>query len=125
MAGGEDEAEEVVIHVGICGLFKMGLVEIEIAGADFAGERLVFVIDEFTAAEVIEGAAFADRHQPGAGIVRDAFGWPLFEGHEQGILREVFRQADTARDSCEARDQSRRFYSPDRVDCVIGIGWHL
>jgi hypothetical protein len=60
-------------------------------------------------------------HEPGAGVVRDAFGRPLLEGGHQRILSELFGQADVADDAGEAGDDARRLDPPDRVDGAMGV----
>ena len=61
-----------------------------------AGEVLVFALGDGVAAEEIDGAAFGGGGEPGAGIFGDAGLRPLFEGGEEGLLGEVFGQADVA-----------------------------
>jgi hypothetical protein len=130
MAGGEHESQEVVANV----IVKRG-VEIfhrDLAGTDLASpdllddtlatEFFVLALNPRIAAEVINGAMLGGGHQPGARIVRDARLRPLLESGDQGILCQVFRDADIAHDPRQAGDESRRLHPPDRVNRAMCIG---
>ena len=115
----EDQPQQVIAHIVI-----QRRVEIRrgvlLARLHLVADLLVLVIDQLVAAEVIDAAALGDRHQPRAGIARDAFGRPLLERRDQRILREIFGEADVARHARQRGDQLRRLDLPDRVDrrCV-------
>lgn len=74
MAGGEDQAEQIVAEVVVEGRGRIGLLAQHL---DAARQLLVLLRRELVAAEEIDGAALGDRHEPGAGLVRDALLRPL------------------------------------------------
>src|SRR4029077_17553976 len=108
MAGNKDEAKEVVFDV-----VRFGDVEIRHGGIllrfEFASELLVLAFEKLVTAEMIDGAVLGGGHQPGAGIVGDAGGGPFFQGGDQGVLRELFGNADISDDASQARNQSSGF----------------
>ena len=56
------------------------------------------------AAALIERAVLGRRHQPGGGIVRNAVLGPALERDDQRILRQLFSDADVARDARQRGD---------------------
>ncbi len=102
----EDQSQQVIAHIVI----QRG-VEIRrrvfLARLHLIAHLLVLVIHQLVAAEVIDAAAPGDRHQPRAGIARDAFGRPLLESRDERILRKIFGEADVAAHSSEGGNQSR------------------
>ncbi len=76
------------------------------------------------AAEVIHGAVFGGGHEPRARIVRDARLGPLFKCSDQGILREVFGEADITHNPRKPGNEPGRLDPPDRVDSAMWIGSH-
>ncbi len=117
----EDQPQQVVAHIvvhrglEIAGEGRLPLLEV-------LTELAVLPVEHLVAAEVIDGAMLGGRHQPGAGVVRDARRRPLFERRHERVLREVFGQPDVAHDAREAGDDLRRLDAPDRVDRPMGVG---
>src|SRR4029077_3705689 len=103
MTGDEDEAKEIVansvVDPGVEIWHGHLLLRFELAA-----ELLVLALEELVAAKVINGAMLGGGHEPGAGIVRDAGGGPLFECGDESVLRELLGDADIAHDACEASD---------------------
>ena len=73
MAGGEDQAEQIVARC-VEGRGRIGLLAQRL---DAARQLLVLLRRELVAAEEIDGAALGDRHEPGAGLIWDALLRPL------------------------------------------------
>ena len=69
MAGGEDKAQKIVADIvvehGLDIGAAMRLLDLHVI-ADLA----VLAVEHFCAAQMIDGAALAGRHQPGGGLVR-------------------------------------------------------
>ena len=55
-------------------------------------------------------------------IIRHARLRPLFEGSEEGLLREVLGQADVAGEASEAGDDAGGLDAPDGFDGAAWIG---
>ena|SRR5438477_3366511 len=124
MAGDEDESEEIVFDV-----VGLGNVKISHGGIllrfELAAELFVLSFEELVASEAIDGAMLGGGHQPGAGIVGNARGWPFFQRGDQRILREFFGHAYVANDASQARDQARGLNAPDGVDRSVNfLGRH-
>ena len=121
MAGGEDEAQQVVADVVVD-----GGVEIR-AGArlpalELAADLLVLAPEPLTPAQDVDRPALRGGHEPRPRVVGDARLGPPLEGDHQRLLREVLGEADVADEAREAGDEPRRFDTPDRVDGAMGVG---
>ena len=120
MAGGEHEAQEIVADVVV----ERG-VEVRhgrlLLDLELVAELLVLALEQLVAAQAIDGAMLGGRHQPGAGVVRDARLRPALERGDQRVLRQLLGQADVAHDAREAGDELRRLDPPDRVDRAMGV----
>ena len=68
------------------------------------------------APELVDGAVLRRRHQPGAGIVRDARLRPALERRHERLLRQILGEADVAHHANQPADQPRRLDAPDRLD---------
>ena len=117
MAGGEDQAQEIVAHVVVERVVGIG------GGALLLGphvevvtELLVLALEELGATESIDGAILRRRHQPRAGILRHAGFRPLLEGREERILRELLGGVEVADESRQPGDERGRLHLPHRVD---------
>ncbi len=60
-------------------------------------DLLMLALAHPVAPEGVDGAAFGDRHQPGAGIGRDAEARPFGERDDQSVLRQFLGKVDVAR----------------------------
>ena len=58
-----------------------------------------------SAAQRIDGAPFGRCHQPRAGVFGDAFFGPEFERSHQGVLGQLFCDADIVSDSGNGGDE--------------------
>ncbi len=117
MARGEDEAEQVV--------FDVGLVEGRFgAGGGGRRSRLEVAADQLqlpgvglVAADEVDGTAFCHRHKPSAGIARHALGRPLLQPGDEGVLREILREAEIAAEKPgQTGDEARSLDSPHSGD---------
>src|SRR5260370_22467715 len=61
-------------------------------------------------------------HEPGAWVVWGARLWPLFEGRDESVLRELLGKANVAHDPREASDDPGGLNPPDCIDGAMGIG---
>ncbi len=105
MARGEDETQHVIIdHLIQRVLQRVSeplLLPLQLAG------NLFMLWDEHAAAtQRIDRAPFRRRHQPCAGIVRDAFLGPDFEGGHERILRQLLGDADIVSDARNRGDEA-------------------
>ena len=102
MAGGEDQAQQVVADV----IVQSG-IEIRCRGVlrDFqlVAELLMLALEERAAAQQVDGAVLRRRHEPCAGIAGDTGRGPLFERGNQCVVRKVFCEPDVADDAQPAR----------------------
>jgi len=122
MAGDEDEAEEVVADGVVDG--GVDVVGGELVGAfELIAELLVFPVEELVAPEEVDGAIFGGGHEPSCWIVGDSGLGPALEGGNQGVLGEVFGEADVADYAGEGGDELCRLDTPDGIDGTLdGVG---
>ena len=119
VAGDEDEPEKIVGDGRVDG--GVDVVGGELAGGlEFVAELLVFAVEELVAAEEIDGAVFCCGHEPCAGIGGDACLGPALERGDEGILGEVFGQADVANDAGESGDEPGGLDTPDGDRSIAG-----
>src|SRR5713226_494293 len=120
MAGGEDEAQEIVADVVVdcCVEIRHGLF----LSLKLATEFLVLALEPRVSAEVIDGTMLGSGHKPGAWIVWDARLRPLLESSDESILCEILGSTDVAHDPRETGNEPRRLDSPDCVDGAMCIG---
>ena len=107
MTRGEDQPQQIIADI----VFESGVEVGHVVRLHFVDQLLVLVLGERVMAEVIDAAAFGDRHQPRRRIARNALGRPLFERRDQRVLREVFGKTDIARHARQRRNQLRRLRS--------------
>ncbi len=65
-------------------------------------DLLVLALAHLVAPDRVDGAAFGDGHQPGAGIGRNAGPRPFGQGDDQRVLRQFLGQVDIAHDAGQA-----------------------
>ena len=121
MAGGEDEPQQIVAHIIIerrLDLARERLLPL----FEVVPQLLVLAIEHFGAAEMIDRAMLGGRHQPGAGVVRNARCRPLLERRHERIVREIFGQPHVAHHARQGRNNLRGFDAPDGVDVAMGVG---
>ena len=76
------------------------------------------------APDLIDRAPFGSRHEPRAGVARDALFRPLREGRNEGILRKILGASDVAQHPRQPCDQLGRFDAPDCRDASVKVGRH-
>lgn len=69
LTAAQHEAEQIVAD-GIVERIDEILVVRRLPCVDFAAEFLVFAVEQFVAAQEIDGAVLGDGHEPRAGIAR-------------------------------------------------------
>jgi len=124
VTGNEDEAEKVVADVLVVGGVEIGFKIGHggfLLGFEFATELFVFAFEDFVAAKVVHGAMLGGGHEPGTGIVRHAGFGPALECGDEGVLRELFGEADVANDASESGNDFGGLDSPDGVDDAMRI----
>ena len=120
MAGGENEAQEIVADVVVNRSVKFGHCGLPMR-FEFAAQLFVLAFEHRAAPEVIDGAMFGRGHEPSAGIIRHAGARPLFESGDQRILRELFCDAHIAHDAREPGDHFGGFHAPNGVNRRVGL----
>ena len=103
MAGGEDEAQEVVADIVVeRGVeIRRGLL---LLGLELAAKLVVLALGELASAQAVDCAMLGGGHEPGARVVRDARLRPALERSDQRVLGELLGQADVAHHAGEAGD---------------------
>ncbi|GAA3115681.1 hypothetical protein GCM10020254_72950 [Streptomyces goshikiensis] len=111
MAGGEDQPEQVVVDVLRPGRLR-GRGDVLQGAADLGELAGVGLL----AANEVDGAVFGRGHEPGARFLRDARLWPLFEGGDQGVLRDLLGDSDVPHDAGDTGDDARGLDPEHRLD---------
>ena len=106
------------VNNGVAVFGRGGVLE----GFEFAAEFFVLAFEALVAADVIDGPMLGGGHEPGAGVVGDARGGPLFEGGDEGVVGEVLGDADVADDAGQPGDDPGRLDPPHRVDRLPEVG---
>lgn len=120
MAGGEDQAQQIIANIVVNCIIQIrhGSLTVRL---DLAAQFFMFPFQQLVSAKKIGGTVFRRGHQPGPGLVRDAFFWPFLESGYESILREVLGQTDIMHDARKAGNEPRRFDPPDCVDGAMCI----
>ena len=81
------------------------------------------------AAQAIEGAVAARRHEPGARVLRQAIARPGLEGQREGILERFFGEIEIAEEADQGCEHTAALFAVDPLDgcrrfaqCVGRIG---
>ena len=114
VTGGEDQPEQLVADVVVERGVEIGhglllLLHIE-------RDHLVLAREHAAAAQMIQRPALGGRHQPRAGLFRNAGRGPMLERRQQRILRQLLGQRHIAQHPRKARDQAGLLDPPDRED---------
>ena len=119
MAGGEDQAQQVVADVVVERGIEVGRCAFAV-DLELAAELLVLALHQLGAAQPVDGAVLGRGHQPGAGLVGDAGLRPLLERGDERVLRQLLGQPDVAHHARQAGDQPRLLDPEYRFDgaCV-------
>src|SRR5205807_5173571 len=83
---------------------------------DTASDLLVLVVERLAAPDQVERAVLRGPHEPGARPLRHAFGGPLLERGDEGILCELLSRPNVADDTSQPGDEPGRLDTPDRFD---------
>ena len=86
------------------------------------GHHLVLAREHLAAAQMIQRPALGGRHQPRAGLFRNAGGGPVLERRQQRFLRQVLGQRHVAQHPRQAGDQPRLLDAPDGEDRAVDVG---
>src|SRR5229473_8400567 len=113
MARREDEAEEIVLDllVDLRAQVRAFLSQLEIAS-----DLFVLALERLAAADQVDCAVFRGPHEPGARPLGHAFGRPLLERGDQGVLCELLSRPDVADHTSQPGDEPGRLDPPDRFD---------
>ena len=122
MAGGEDQAQQVVADVVVERRVEVAARRSRARASSSRPSSSCLRSSSLRAAELVDGAVLGRGHQPGARVVRDARLRPLLERGDQRVLRQLLGQADVAHHARQAGDEPRRLDPPDRVDGAMGVG---
>ena len=120
MAGREDEAQQLVAKIVVHRRFdRFGRV----AGRaiQLARDLLVLALAHPVATDGVDGAAFGGRHQPRAGIGRNAGPRPFGERDHQRVLRQFLCTVDAAHHAGQARDEPGPFDAKGRFDRPVRL----
>jgi hypothetical protein len=121
VAGGEDQAQQVVADVVVDRGVELGLAGL-LLDLELAPELLVLALEPLAPTDEVDRTTLADGHEPGARAVRDARLGPLLQRCDERVLCEVLGQADVAHHSGEAGDEPGRLDPPDRIDRAMDGG---
>src|SRR5262249_49212629 len=119
MAGDEYQPQQIVADIVTHGSSEVR--DFLFAFGELTAENLVLTAHQATSAQIVYGAMLDGGHQPGACILRNPRVRPLLKGGNQGVLREVLRDADVAHDSSQPGNDSGRLDSPNgfnRAPCA-------
>src|SRR5713226_3704263 len=119
MAGHEDEAEEVVPDFLVD---RRVQVQAFPSALDIAPHLVVLALECLAAPDQIDRAVFRGSHQPGARPLRHAFGGPLLERGNEGVLCELLSGPDVADYASQPGDEPGRLDPPDRFDRAMRFG---
>jgi len=120
VTGRKDQAQQVVAHLIVDRRREVGL-RTDLPLLELATKMLMFAVLHLAASQMIDGAMFGRRHEPGAGIVRHSGLGPLLQRGDQRVLRQVFCDADITDHPCQTSDESGGFDPPDRIDGVSSL----
>ena len=119
MAGGEDEAQQVVANLVVERGVEVGPVA---AVAKLARDLALLAVVQRAAAHDVDRTMLGGRHEPGAGIVGHARFGPALERGDERVLREIFRHPHVSDDAHEPGDESRRLDAPNSFDRAVRVG---
>ena len=123
MTRDEHQAQEVVAHFVVDRLYELRL-RAPLPGLEFGPELLVLALGELAVAQVVDRPMLRGGHEPGARVVRDTRLRPPLQRGDQGILRQVLRDAHIAHDPHQSRDEAGRLDPPDRIDREMWVRRH-
>src|SRR5438477_1512432 len=119
MARHKDEAEEIVPNLVVDGRVQIHAFH---SPLDIASDLLVLALERLTAPDEVDRAVLRGPHEPGARAVGHAFGGPLLERRDEGVLSEFLGGPDVADDTSQPGDEPCRLDPPDRFDRTMRFG---
>src|SRR2546429_2070112 len=119
MAGGEHEAEEVVTDLLVD---RCVWIEAFLSPLEIASDLFVLALERLAAPDQVDCAVCRGPHEPGSRPFRHAFGGPLLERSDEGILCELLGRPDVADDASQPGDEPGRLDAPDRFDRAMRFG---
>jgi len=119
MARREDEAEEVIADVLVDGRIHVNALPVPLG---VASQLFVLALECLTAADQVDRAMLRRAHQPSTRALRHAFGAPLLERGDEGILCELLSRPDVADDASQPGNEPGRLDPPDRFDRSMRLG---
>ena len=129
MAAGEDESQPVVgdrAHVALRIDARLSIDGRELRlDRRFAPEQLGLLGEPFAAPQSVDRPVPRGRHDPGAGIVRDATRRPRLEGRQERFLDRFLGEIEVAKDPDERSDDPTRLLAKELVDDDVWIGWRM
>ncbi len=118
VAGHEDQAQDVVLHVvDLRG--EVGLVEL-LEDLQLAPDQLLLALERDAAAQGVDAPALGGGHEPGTRVVRDARLRPLLQCGDERVLGQVLGHRHVAGEPSQPGDQPGRLDPPDGVDRTMG-----
>jgi len=122
VAGGEDQAQQVVADVVLLG-FGQRIDEVghdvRLKGIEVGADFLVLARLHRGMAQPVEGAVLGSGHQPGPGVVGHTVRGPVFERGDQRVLGQFLGQTDIAGQARDAGDDLGRLDAPDGLDRAV------
>ena len=119
MAGHEHEAEEVVADFLFDRVVHVDAISSQLEVASYL---LLFSFERLAAADEVERAVLRGAHQPGSRLLGHAFGRPLLERGDEGVLGQLLGRADVADHARQPGDEPGRLDAPDRLDRAMCLG---
>jgi hypothetical protein len=120
MAGGKDEAKDVIIDDLVQSLIH-GFSESPLPEFQFPLNLSVLLLKHAAAAESVDGAPLRRCHQPRRRFFWDAIFRPLFESCNERILSEFLGNAEVTGNARNPRDESRGFDLPYGLDRLVNV----
>ena len=118
MAGGEDEAQQIIIDILVEHGLDLGHLLFE--GHEIDGQRTMLAIDHGGAPEAIERPVPRDLGQPGGRVARNAILGPALQCQQEGILGDLLGQTDVTQIAGKPGGELRLLDAPNRFDGTIG-----
>src|SRR5437773_1283340 len=117
MAGGEDEAEEIVPDLLLDRVqFQAVLIPLEVPS-----DLFVLALERLATPDQVYSAVLRGPHEPGARPLRHPLGGPLLERCDKGVLCKLLGRPYVADDASQPGDQPGRLDAPDRFDHAMHL----
>src|SRR5205807_4870388 len=87
-----------------------------------ASHLFVPAFERLAAPDQVDRAVLCGPHEPGARPLGHAFGGPLLERSDEGVLCELLSRPDVADEARQPGDEPGRLDPPDRFDRAMRFG---